>query len=151
MQVEIDTVLEFLRDISQKRRIDQLFDLGHNVEEYDYDNMVVYQKYKRQFIVSARDFVIFQSLLRNHTDGKTYAVAFSVDYPGIGPQCNTVRGTLHMAAYVFEPIDSVNVKVTYLINAEFGGRLPGWAIKMVNKKQPKVLSKLKKLMHASRK
>jgi hypothetical protein len=59
MKVDIEEMLEFLRDLNRKPEFDKLFDTGHNIEEYEHDSLTVYQKYKSKLFVSARDFVIY--------------------------------------------------------------------------------------------
>jgi hypothetical protein len=85
-------------------------------------------------------------VIREFSDGKTYAIAKSVEHPDCPPVKKVVRGNLFFGAYVFEPMADNDVRVTYLINADIGGSIPKRAINLVNKKQPMVLSNIKKIL-----
>lgn len=139
-------ILDYLNDITLKQNYDEMFDSGHFPEILTEETRICYMKYKKVLTVSPRDFVVIQTKI-DHEDGMTYAVGKSIDYPECPPVKGIVRATLFMGTFAFKTIDENSCDVTYLIHADLGGSIPGFAVNKVQSKQPMILSKIKKLLN----
>jgi hypothetical protein len=131
-------ILELLKDLSRKTEYDEMFEAGNTIITISSDMEVVYQRFKKQFPASGRDFCILQRRFNLGT-GQVIAVATSTTHPSCPAVKGLVRATLHMGAFVLEAKGENSTKVTYLTYVDLGGSVPGSIANMVQKKQPLVI------------
>eukprot|EP00359_Climacostomum_virens_P010179 CAMPEP_0204912996 /NCGR_PEP_ID=MMETSP1397-20131031/11041_1 /ASSEMBLY_ACC=CAM_ASM_000891 /TAXON_ID=49980 /ORGANISM="Climacostomum Climacostomum virens, Strain Stock W-24" /LENGTH=564 /DNA_ID=CAMNT_0052084163 /DNA_START=281 /DNA_END=1975 /DNA_ORIENTATION=- len=133
-----ERILSLLKDLTRKTDYDEMFESGHSIQVITGDMEIVYQRFKKQFPASGRDFCILQRRI-TMPNGSIIAVAASTTHPSCPPVKGLVRATLHMGAFVLEALGETSTKVSYLTYVDLGGSVPGSIANMVQKKQPLVV------------
>lgn len=141
LKFSTDRILSLLKDLGRKTEYDEMFESGNVVQTISSDMEIVYQRFKKQFPASGRDFCILQRRV-NLPNGQVIAAATSTTHPNCPPVKGLVRATLHMGAFVLEPAGDNATKITYLTYVDLGGSVPGSIANMVQKKQPLVIEAL---------
>ena len=86
--------------------------------------------------VSDRDVVIRSSVDGSVSKGEVWARFQSTTSPDAGPVSGVVRMPKLAGFYHLEAIDASHTKVTYQVDADPGGLLPAWLVKLTTKKLP---------------
>lgn len=136
----IPEIVAFISDLPRKANYDELYETGHYIERFDDTTEVVYLKYKRQAIVSPRDFCLFQKRFELSED-RVIAVAFSVDHPDC-PQTKFVRANLYMGCMILDKVNDSQTYVTYMVHVDVGGSVPTSIVNSAQQKQSLVPFKI---------
>jgi hypothetical protein len=100
------------------------------LESYDNGKMnVMYHEHKSHgFGIAQRDFVILNSS-RQEEDGTYMIVNCSVEHEKVPERKGILRGNLRCSGYFIKPLEQ-GCDVTYLIQTDPKGWLPGWLVKL---------------------
>lgn len=122
-------------------------DTSHTISRIAANTTAIYQKSKKIFVVSSRDFVLVSHLHR-HANGDISIIAFSDEsIQHLVPENkNAVRGCVHLAGWHLEILSKASTRCTLIIELDLKGNLPQFAIKGANVEQGSQLKKIPKII-----
>lgn len=139
-----DEIIELLKDLNRKPQFDELFESGEVIDQINADIDITYQRFKKKFGVSGRDFCIVTKKFIE-LDGTILFISCSTTHPSCPPVKGLVRGTLHMGVFVMKQTEEGTL-TTYITHADPGGSLPNSIVSSVQKKQPLVIEAIRNLL-----
>lgn len=132
--------------VETTRELDEFFDRGETLEQFDFHTSVVWNLYKPVMFVAARDFLML-SHQRVLDDGSLVYVAQSLpDHPKCPRMSSVVRGMLFVGGWHITPLPGNRSNVTYVTNASLGGSVPSWLINKISQSQPMQVAGIAKMM-----
>jgi START domain len=126
-------IFKVLGDDSYRKQYDVNYDEGRMIERIADQIFLVTQKTKKVSIVAARDFVmtIYSYISAN---GTIYGIAFENDIPNLVPEVKgVIRARAPIGGWRLEPIEGGKTRVSYLVELDLKGNIPGFVIKQANK------------------
>ncbi|CDW87005.1 UNKNOWN [Stylonychia lemnae] len=85
-----------------------------------------YLRTKKVAVVSARD-IVFINHRERYPDGSVTIINYSIDRDDLQPTVkNAIRVWLHLSGWKFEYVSPQRTKVTYILDIELRGNLPGF-------------------------
>jgi len=97
---------------------------------------VEYNRIAAPWPVSDRDTVVRSWVEASLSKGEIWARFESVGVAGAGPVSGVVRMPRLAGFYHLEAVDAAHTKVTYQVDADPGGMLPEWLVKLTSRKIP---------------
>lgn len=116
---------DFLKNMNLRNKYDEMFKELKTLKEYSEQELeLVYCRFKAQWPVDDRDFVLVQGYVRENST--SYVVATSIDYkdPNIPVDKKTVRGVLMAGGWILQEINSNLTKTTYISCSDPKGKIP---------------------------
>jgi hypothetical protein len=113
---------------------------------------VIYNRTTAPWPISDRDVIVFAKVAIDRPN-QTVKVSFkTVDYPGFPEVDGVVRMRRLRGFYEIKALSDRKTQVTYQVDADPGGLLPAWLIKLASKDLPlKTIMKLRKQVRKTRK
>jgi hypothetical protein len=139
-----DEITELVKDLNRKPQFDEMFESGHLIERVGEGIDITYQRFKKMFPVSGRDFCIVTKRFVE-SDGTVLLVSCSTSHANCPPVKGLVRGTLHMGVVAMKQ-SAEGTLTTYMTHADPGGSLPSSLVSSVQKKQPMVVEAIKNIL-----
>jgi hypothetical protein len=109
---------------------------AHVVKQISAFERIGYNRVHAPWPVSDRDAAIHSWVEGSASKGEIWARFQSVDTPGAGPVDGVVRMPRLVGFYQLQVIDPGHTRVTYQVDADPGGILPDWLIKLTSSKLP---------------
>ncbi|KAL6046317.1 START domain containing protein [Balamuthia mandrillaris] len=134
-----------------RRHWDPMF-LGANFSlEVTPSIRVTYYKFKAPWPVTNRDFVVIAGETLDD-DGVFVSVVNSIETPDIPEQEGFVRGELRCSGFVIKPLPNgpkgePRSQLTYLVQLNPMGWIPGWVNNLVNQEQPLCIDSIRKAVY----
>ncbi len=97
---------------------------------------IEYNRIAAPWPVSDRDTTVRSWVEASLSKGEIWARFQSMDVAGTGPVAGVVRMPRLAGYYHLEAIDAGHTKVTYQVDADPGGMLPNWLVKLTSRKLP---------------
>jgi hypothetical protein len=123
---DISKFTEWMSDCAGARVVKQ-------INEFE---RIEYNRTHAPWPVADRDAAIRSWIEGSASKGDIWARFQSVDAPGAGPVDGVVRMPRLAGFYHLEAIDAGHTRVTYQVDADPGGLLPDWLIKLTTRKLP---------------
>eukprot|EP00344_Euplotes_crassus_P001101 CAMPEP_0197006980 /NCGR_PEP_ID=MMETSP1380-20130617/38317_1 /TAXON_ID=5936 /ORGANISM="Euplotes crassus, Strain CT5" /LENGTH=921 /DNA_ID=CAMNT_0042426863 /DNA_START=160 /DNA_END=2922 /DNA_ORIENTATION=+ len=121
----IDTIAEVLCDEKQRKGFDDLLDEAEIIEELPHMTFLMYVKFKKVLILSARDFVCCGAFIK-FKDG-TYAFpTFSIEREDRPEDKKLIRAHLFCGGWVLRALDENRTMAYYYNRADMKGTIPAW-------------------------
>jgi hypothetical protein len=160
IDVPVALLLTLLSDLGNKSSFDDMFKEGHHVENISENVTIIYQEFKKPFMVSARDFCNI-SVLDIQPNGITTIAAKSYTHPKAPERDGFVRANLMLGGYHIVPYEytpspdekpfdvltkSKRCVLTFVAKINLGGSLPSTILKAVAKDQPMQVAKIRSVV-----
>jgi hypothetical protein len=142
-----DSVLAMVTNKERKAEWDSLFRSARLVEELCPEYEIACDEYKAVWPTSPRDFCTVRGVARL-ADGTIIAAGKSVTHPRCPEGNGFVRGNVHMAGFVLQPLSPSSTQVIYLSNADVKGSLPTAIVNKVSMEQPMCVAGLRTLVES---
>lgn len=124
-----DDFIELLKDVKNRKLWDENVDKIELVLNLPEDTTVTYIKYKKFLIVSSRDVVIVNRIIKAHK-GVAY-ISASCEHEDYPESEGTVRAFVETSGYYIEPQDDGRCKIIGFTIGDAGGNLPKNMVKTV--------------------
>ena len=138
-------VQSFLRNIHNRKHIDEIFLGGRVVQHLSPESNVVHYRFKARNWCSRQqtDMVLLhhQSVC---SDGVSLiTLAFSVLHPAVPPQPGYERATVRASGWLLKPVNNgTATHATYIVSPDVNG-FPAWVVNIVSTKQPMLIRTLR--------
>ncbi len=109
---------------------------AHVVKQINEFERIEYNRIAAPWPVSDRDTTVRSWVEATVSKGEVWARFQSVDVAGAGPVSGVVRMPRLAGFYHLEGIDLGHTKITYQVDADPGGLLPNWLVKLTSRKLP---------------
>lgn len=111
---------------------------------------IVYLKAKGQLVISPRDFVLRVFGSSDSATGEAVMVGRSQEIEEVSPVPGCVRAKVVNSGFLVEPLSGKDVtKVTYVLQVDFGGKVPMRLANLAMATEPLSLITLRKLLTGS--
>jgi hypothetical protein len=123
---DIGRFTEWMADCKSARVVKQ-------INEFE---RIEYNRIAAPWPVSDRDITVRSWVEATASKGEIWARFQSIAVPGAGPVDGVVRMPKLAGFYHLEAIDAGHTRVTYQVDADPGGLLPDWLVKLTSRKLP---------------
>ena len=138
-----EVIRDFVWDIKKRKEWDKNLDEIYEVQKFNDNCRIIYQRLFTPWPVSQRDFVFAQ---RHQTVGDTtWVIGESVD-AGVRHLENVVRGRVMSSGYRIKKIGEKQSAVTFMSAADPMGSIPLMVVNTVSKRQSMVVGVIKKIL-----
>lgn len=140
----IDACVDVLRDLSLVTKANDRIESVEEVQEVGTGSRIIYQKMKGNMIVTGRDFVTCNTLIKLK-NGDSIIVNYGVELDDYPPTSKPIRGETRVLFWL-KRISDDQTEIINMLNMDMGGSLPGMAQSKIPEKQWEELKNLKAKM-----
>ncbi|KAL6070528.1 hypothetical protein QOT17_006798 [Balamuthia mandrillaris] len=143
MDCSVEELKAILRAVERRKEWDPLTASCKKVKQVTDLSAIAYIQFVTSWPVSVRDLCYYASF-RTLEDGTLVFAAFSVEDKACPPVSSNVRADLLASGFIIRPLQDQEGKchVTYLIQVDLKGWLPGWITNLVGEEAPLVLDRI---------
>jgi uncharacterized protein YlzI (FlbEa/FlbD family) len=121
INVSVDDFINLITDIKHRKLWDETIERIEVIHALPEDTTVTYVKFKKFLVVSSRDIVTVNRLVRVH-NGLLY-VSASCESEEFPPHENAIRAHIEASGYYVEPLNGASKVLCYTV-ADAGGNIP---------------------------